>query len=325
MDDDELDPSFAALPQHLQTRIDAAFENALTNSGPGPEPARKRRKLDHTPGGFIAAGGFMPEEPAPGGFVVDEPGGGGFVRDEAPAAGGFMAPAAGGFIAPEQDDSDAHAAHTHIPLSLIPAALQLLDLQPDDEDVLSVFSNAASGWGSGARGEAGDDAEEMFVSRKDWRAVCAALLDAGDGEEDDVSMEEEDGAGAEASGEDYVQSESEEEGADGGGDSDDDSYGEGTQAKKGKGKAQAVTKRRTSTRSLQRNEEQVAATDGRLSARQKTECRCAFALFFPDVADEELDRQRLGIKDITRVAKLLKEKITAEEVSMFRPSYDFAG
>ena len=52
----------------------------------------------------------------------------------------------------------------------------------------------------------------------------------------------------------------------------------------------------------------------RISPRQKKECRRMYALFFPDVEDKDLDSRRLMIKDITRVAKVLKEKITVEEV-----------
>ena len=87
-----------------------------------------------------------------------------------------------------------NSTHTHIPLSLIPAALQSLDLQPDDPDVLAVFQNAASGW-EASRGSAGRSQDELRVSRKDWRAVCAALLDTSagdDGDEGDRAEERED-------------------------------------------------------------------------------------------------------------------------------------
>ena len=89
----------------------------------------------------------------------------------------------GGFLPPEpssaddgelEDDTRADA----IPFSAIPSALQALDLQPDDEDVLAVFRNAATGWEN--KGGSEDDAH-LLVGRKDWRAVCAALLDVGDG------------------------------------------------------------------------------------------------------------------------------------------------
>ncbi|KAL1943091.1 hypothetical protein VTO73DRAFT_4762 [Trametes versicolor] len=295
MADDELDPGYAALPQELQARIDDAFDEALKDSATDAEPAHKRRKLDHSPapGGFIA-----------GGFIIDEPNsGGGFVPDESPVAGGFIA--------------DAGERQTHIPFSLIPTALQFLDLQPDDEDVLAVFRNAATGWsGDGSEGED----EDALVSRKDWRAVCAALLDSGGSDEDeDVDMSgeaAEDGLeeAASDSGEEFVQSES---GAEESAEGSDDDYEEGgggfvrsKAAKKG-GKVATERQAARKTRSTAVNEDGEARAG--LSARQKAECRAAFALFFPDVDEAELGKQRIAIKDITRVAKLLKEKVTAEE------------
>jgi hypothetical protein len=56
---------------------------------------------------------------------------------------------------------------------------------------------------------------------------------------------------------------------------------------------------------------------GKLTARQTLECRRAFALFFPDIVDlnsEKLDRKKIMIQDISRVATLLKEKIKADEI-----------
>jgi len=38
-------------------------------------------------------------------------------------------------------------------------------------------------------------------------------------------------------------------------------------------------------------------------------------LFFPDVADDKLDEQRIMIRDIIRVSDLLKEKIKADEIT----------
>ena len=51
-----------------------------------------------------------------------------------------------------------------------------------------------------------------------------------------------------------------------------------------------------------------------LTNRQRRDSLAAFSLFFPDVAPEELPKQRIMIKDIVRVAKLLKEKINADDV-----------
>ncbi|KAI0350665.1 hypothetical protein OH77DRAFT_1430656 [Trametes cingulata] len=334
MADDEHDPAFAALPRATQKRIDDAFDAALSNTrGILAEPARKRRKLDHspTPGGFVA-GGFIPDEPAAGGFVVDDDSTqGGFVRDESSPAGGFLA---------QDDASDAGVEqHTHIPLSLIPTALQILDLPPDDEDVLSVFRNAASGWGSRSRGRSGEDEEEAdaLVSRKDWRAVCAALLDTGDRDGDeDISMEDaaadEREAAAEApsdSGEEYVRSESEAEEEEEGEDDSDDEYQDGGFVRSRKGKGSAG---RTQGSKGKRSRGKAGLSGGRedgegegLTGRQKRECRAAFGLFFPDVPEGELEKQRIGIKDITRVAKLLKEKITAEETVEMLEAFSSAG
>ncbi|KAI0629178.1 hypothetical protein C8Q77DRAFT_1066143 [Trametes polyzona] len=299
MADDEHDPGFAALPERLQKRIDDAFDTALGHADlDASEPTPKRRKLDHS-------------SPQPGGF-------GGFVRDY--AGGGFMADE------PSEDSVAEEPRAKYIPLSLIPNALQLLDLQPDDEDVLSVFRNAASGWGSRGRRSSQPETDEAVVSRKDWRAVCAALLDAGgdeDGEFDAMEEEGQEEATEEApeevpsdSGEEYMEQGGTEGDSEEGEDSDDDYQGGGggeggfvrtknrRSGRKGGRGGQMGRKRRSSPGS---------ADGGGLSGRQKAECRAAFALFFPDASEEELERRRIGIKDISRVAQLLKEKITAEE------------
>ncbi|CAE6434125.1 unnamed protein product [Rhizoctonia solani] len=79
---------------------------------------------------------------------------------------------------------------------MVPTALQMLDLPPDDEDVMNVFRNAATGWesrpGASRRRESGSDNEVVVdkdaglsVSRADWRAVCAVLLSQKDDEDED--------------------------------------------------------------------------------------------------------------------------------------------
>jgi hypothetical protein len=55
-------------------------------------------------------------------------------------------------------------------------------------------------------------------------------------------------------------------------------------------------------------------TSRRLTTRQRRDCRRAFALFFPDVEDIELDHQKIMPKDLDRVGRLIKEKLKAEEV-----------
>ncbi|CAE7182024.1 unnamed protein product [Rhizoctonia solani] len=84
----------------------------------------------------------------------------------------------GGF---KEDEDEPEAS---IPLSMVPTGLQMLDLPPDDEDVMNVFRNAATGWESrpGVRRRDSDDQmivdkdTGLSVSQVDWRAVCAVLL-----------------------------------------------------------------------------------------------------------------------------------------------------
>ncbi|CDO75809.1 hypothetical protein BN946_scf184951.g7 [Trametes cinnabarina] len=321
MVDDEQDRGFAALPLSLRTRIDAAFDSALRGSSSAEEPARKRRRLEATPqpGGFIAEdtapGGFLPEEPAAGGFLVDEP-----LESDSPASGKFLAN-------DEDDDASDSQRRSQIPMRLIPTALQILDLPPDDEDVLSVFRNAAAGWEGRGRTPSGrGEEEEAFVSRKDWRAVCAALLDTAAADDGEVDMEdvlaERDAETPSDLSEEYVGTgEDESEGGDE--DDSDDEYRErgggfaGSKKTKAGPKATVGTpttkaRRGRKTRATSESDEADEAERG-LRGSRKEECRAAFALFFPDVPDEEVEMQRIRIKDITRVARLLKEKITAEE------------
>ncbi|RPD76482.1 hypothetical protein L226DRAFT_377837 [Lentinus tigrinus ALCF2SS1-7] len=178
-----------------------------------------------------------------------------------------------------------------------------------------------------------DAPRDPIVSRKDWRAVCAALLDTGPSDADtpasDVHAHPEGAVDAledlsdltADSAEEYVGSGGTESGSD---DSDDD-YQEGgfvsakkIGAKSGAARAQHTrtskpVKGRTLKSSSASDEESEDGKRTRLTARQKQECRSTFALFFPDVTDEDLDRQRIRMNDITRVAKLLKEKISTEE------------
>ncbi|TBU43992.1 hypothetical protein BD309DRAFT_959362 [Dichomitus squalens] len=302
---DEVDPGYVALPLDLQRRIDNAFDSALSSSG---SPPSKRRKLEQD------------QAPAPGGFLLDDAPPGGFLPDEPQSS---------------EDQDDQEIVQRHIPLSLIPTALQILDLQPDDEDVLSVFRNAASGWNDRSTSQSGDPLDAL-VTRKDWRAVCAALLDPGLAGDDDVDMggDQDPPSGSEAgvppgdelsdSGEEYMQSLS--SGSDAFGVDSDDEYREGgfLPAKNAKGKAiSKVAPSSPKSRRGRGRKRSISSEDGDkddakqhgLSARQKKECRATFALFFPDVPDASLDAQRIRIKDITRVAALLKEKISAEEVS----------
>ncbi|KAH9933295.1 uncharacterized protein B0H18DRAFT_1115308 [Fomitopsis serialis] len=353
------DPGFATLPAHLRRRIDSAFDEAVSS---GLEPSRKRRRLaPHSDSINVAPssepGGFVLDEAEPGGFLPegdDQPGG--YLPDGNDQPGGFLVD-----TPMHEDSASNHAASTQhigttdseedakIPLSHIPHALQLLDLQPDDEDVLAVFRHAASGWEDKTHARSRQDiSDEQFVSRKDWRAVCATLLG---GDEDDAdtgttrdrrlpAADAYDEGGEltplESSGseDEYEASEPEVDSSDAGDDASDDEYQEGgfiATRSKGKQPVSARTSKRAShsarTSSPVTSDDDTSKTRNRpLTTRQRLECRRTFALFFPDVPDSQLDKQRIMIKDITRVAKLLKEKITAEEtlemLEMFASSAD---
>ncbi|KAH7924712.1 hypothetical protein BV22DRAFT_1105333 [Leucogyrophana mollusca] len=294
------DPAFIALPSHVGRHIDEAFDASATGSSArqsSTQNLRKRRK-DVVPQteGFVAeeAGGFLADEPEAGGFLVE---------DAEP----------GGFLIDEEDDSEDSSSYleaaSHLPLSSIPSALRHLDLPSDDEEILSVFRNAASGWGA--------QSQEGGVSRKDWRSVCAALLDAGDGDnEGDVrelstprNANTNDGEGEDSGpdSDDYRMSASDESSSPD--QASDEEYVEDSNF--------ASTSRRKATKprkSSARPASPIGVSKRGLAGHQKARCREDFARFFPGVPDSELDRQKIMIKDITRVATLLKEKLKAEEI-----------
>jgi len=346
------DPAFAALPRALQCRIDNAFKRAI-----GKTPSRKRRRLNEDElYEQNAGGGFIPDDSMGGGFIPSDPNtlGGGFMLDEPEASGGFIVDNnddGGGFI-PEpsppragpstsnvvvdhgpdvQGEEDPADSDSHIPLSLIPTGLQILDLPPDDEQVLLVFKNAASGWTSGTASarrsaRAAGPAEEV-VSLRDWRAVCSVLLepdaqDSGGGDEDDGTDQYRDARMSDGPVEDSGGSSEEYLESDPGGDSDDqylddDNYSD-TPAKQSR-----RSTRRRSTRANKRFDENDENEDVEinkkkpLTSRQKEATLQAFALFFPSSADVELEKQRITISDLVRVSKELNEKITYDQVRGF--------
>ncbi|KAG8681935.1 hypothetical protein FRC09_017134 [Ceratobasidium sp. 395] len=147
----DAEDDFSTLKPSLRRAIDNAFFKLLkqkSNEARKEDPPRKRRRVE----------------------LVDEDGGGGFVK-----SGG------------NEDEASDDDQDPSIPLSLIPSGLQMLDLPPDDQEVLTVFRNAASGWenprprrlkpGSDDEMEVEEDKDAgLSVSKEDWRAVCAVLL-----------------------------------------------------------------------------------------------------------------------------------------------------
>ncbi|KAG8740994.1 hypothetical protein FRC12_015826 [Ceratobasidium sp. 428] len=96
--------------------------------------------------------------------------------------------------------SHASPSPTHIP-----SLNKMLDLPPDDQEVLTVFRNAASGWENPRprRPKPGSDDDKMeveedkdaglSVSKEDWRAVCAVLLGQQQEESEQPSLKKQPG------------------------------------------------------------------------------------------------------------------------------------
>ena len=289
----------------LRTRIDNAFYTAL-------DPQNR-----------------PPHDPvdAPGGFLLDD-NPGGFLPPSPPAAGAGHETGHG----PEQDEQI-----SYIPLSRIPHALQLLDLPPDDEEVLTVFRNAATGWEDDVSSRRtahrrkrdpmitseDNDVTEGHVSLRDWRAVCAAVMGE-DGDEDDVE-----GSGA-INGDDATDEDSSPELEESSGGSSDEYRITETRSRKrsrkssaaigegaGAGATRKTRARKTQPATTRRRSPLSPSTSAEITPRQRRECLKAFLLFFPGVPEEEAQRRRLGVREVNAAATLLKEKIKTEEVRPF--------
>ncbi|KAF9476821.1 hypothetical protein BDN70DRAFT_811626 [Pholiota conissans] len=281
------DSIFHTLPALLQSKIDNAFTAALQNPQVSKEATTN-------------VGGFTLEDG--GGFLVDDPapstGGGGFVVDDPPQPGG------GGFLI--ENDDDENNTPSQIPISLVPSALQLLDLPPDDPEVLSVFQNAAGGWRSSDLNPSEPyNAEGGWVSRDDFRAVCAVLMEGHDEDDDNASNEDEDVHMSSPS----ISSPSA---------SDSDEYQQSQRRK---------PVRRTRSAAATSSPLGSAPANSKPTPRQRKTALDAFALFFPDLGEEDnLAAQRIRVSEIQRTADVLKEKIKAEEMvemlSMFSTAPD---
>ncbi|KAJ7657749.1 hypothetical protein DFH06DRAFT_1197052 [Mycena polygramma] len=272
---------FSSLPQYLQRRIDDAFDQSAPSSSSS------------------YGGGFIPEA----------------------SGGGFL---------PDNADSE---SPSQIALSAVPTALQRLDLPPDDEQVLVVFKNAASGWRSltnraeeirESDGEEG--AEKLWVSREDWRAVCAVLLEhhaeeyddrdsdgVGAGDDQmygDVDVVAGTGSGAEEEEDEYQEPEPDAES-----DSDSDEYVEESPSKRRRTRARTTTRRaRSGSSSSASSTSPSAPKTQKLTARQTQSCLETYALFFPGASQDELATQRIGIKNIQTLSKLIGDNLKGAEI-----------
>jgi hypothetical protein len=273
------DEIFSTLPASLKNRIDRAFDFA-TNAELTTLHPRKKRRIDKL---------VDPVESA-GGFILDGHEDSEHIEEQTLLTSDSSSP-------------------IYISLSNIPVALKRLNLDPNDEETLSIFRNASSGWKNAAF-TVGDlsSERELSVSRDDWRAVCAVLLEHSavpHGDLDDGGSGERELDDVASSGDEY-QYEDEPfagESASDGDDSDDEYIDDN-------GYEKAKPSRASRTQPFKSH-----LSPHKLTPLQSHECRRAFALFFPGVASEELDNQRISINDISKAATLLNQKIRAEEVS----------
>ena len=310
-DDNDDDIVFLSLAPTLRSRIDDAFHTALASDQRGSGASTVGSTHD-----------------APGGFLID---------DDDSMNGGFLPPSPPTCTIGNERERDERPSY--IPLSRIPHALQLLDLSPNDEDVLVVFRNAATGWGdnhilalpstrrrhnTAVTTDESDETEER-VSLRDWRAVCAALMDDGIDEEGagDVDIHDEDDD--ENAGEiDQNLSSGLEESS---GDSSDEYHDAETVAKSRKrprtftsasiGGHKATRKprqRKTQFTTPRRGGSVSASAALEITARQRRECLQAFLLFFPGVPEDVAKLRRLGMRELSAAATVLNEKIKTEEV-----------
>ncbi|KAF8531331.1 hypothetical protein JB92DRAFT_3138871 [Gautieria morchelliformis] len=304
---------FEVLSPALKIQVDKAFDAAL-RSRLSTGSSRKVRRERTTAAISESAGGFVIEsDDSPGDFIIES--------DDPP--GDYIAASKGNNLQPLDDDL--------IQLSLIPAALQFLDLPPDDEEVLQVFRNAAGGWGGVTRTHEAfptpDEDEGGTVTRKDWRAVCAVIL--GDREDKDgmgrFLVDEEQLAGMQEGLSDEAEIEDEENDGD---EDQDEAYEESSLSSLSSGHDSdpeyeeytgGASSSKSKSKSNRRNLKRTTASISRdtPTSRQKRASLDAFALFFPSsppLTDADLAMKQLMFKDIVRVASLLKEKITAEEI-----------
>lgn len=304
--------TFFNLSVHTQRRIDKAYLK-LCETLPGYGPAHKRRKLDDGPAN--SGGGFIIEDQHPaggGGFIIEhEPslGGGGFIVQDPPGGGGFIVDdeSADTTNDVELDDSQL----PRLPLDLIPKGLKLLDLPPDDAQALSVFEQAASGWDDDQPINT-DEVQQKVVGLDDWRAVCGILLEPHDREYADSSDEESPrnrrNVQADEDSDDYEEHVSDE-------DYVDESF---PRQRRRRTRQSAATGVPDEEEDEDEEDEEPQSNVGgarRLNKRQKEAALEDFANFFPDASSQELADKKIMISDIQRVAKLLKEKIKAEDVS----------
>lgn len=194
------------------------------------------------------------------------------------------------------DDDGGEERHEsdQIALEDVRGALRVLGVEWDEE-VMNVFRNAASGWA----GEGPKDGA-LGVSLEDWRSVCSVLL-----EDEEEDKEEFAGGGF------LLEDDDEEEEEEDDGEDSDEFVPEDEFGGAGRSRRARTTRKDASASDADDDDDDQPKS---LTSAQEQSARDTFGLFFPDTPTEDLLKKRIMIKDIQRVAGLLKEKIKPEEI-----------
>ena len=111
--------------------------------------------------------------------MVDDPpsdGGGGGFLPEGEGDPAHPSPPAADIDMSAPSPPPSTTQRTHLPLSLVPAALHLAGLPPADASVLDFFKQSAEGWDDAPAPEEEGGVREKGVARRDWFAVCGILM-----------------------------------------------------------------------------------------------------------------------------------------------------
>lgn len=260
--------------------------------------------------GFVAgddAGGFVIDDDA-GGFVPDDDQGGFLPGDD---AGGFVSDGGyqDGVVSEdskhlEQQLPSHYSSQTFtklVPLYLLPTLLTSLGL-PSDEDVLQVFRASAMGWDESSNKRALDTEDAAGVELKDFRAVCAALMDPDDGEEvEDVELgsndDDDDKDTFEPSGEESALTSLSES-----------SYGDTPNKNRSKTARNTAGKTRVKGKGVL--EDQIS-----LSLNQRAMVKDIWDMLKPSEKQKKLGADILGRNEVKELVRTLGEMWSDEEVS----------
>lgn len=241
-------------------------------------------------GGFIEDEGGFPTDDERGGFLPDD--------DEDRSIGKDASPGM-------SDDEPEINASKRIPLYALPSILAALGL-PNDDGVLSVFKASASGWDLEdpvTRRRKRDDEDDLGVERKDFRAVCAALMGPDEGAKDgSVGSEEE---------EDIYQAPSDEESSLSSILESD--YDGGPGKSRLKRTCSPKTRTRTDTKRSRKALEEISAT--KLSTRQREVVRDIWDMLKPKAKEGVRGANILGREEVKHWVRTLGETWTEDEVS----------